>query len=89
MTMTQFLNKHANGEHTVLGYWFEDSDLEGRTDYEILRKCFWLDMNKQDALNAIFSQEKIDEFIEDYTNLSIELKIDTKKILMEVRINDN
>ena len=54
-----------------------------------MRKCFWLDMNKQDALSAIFSQEKIDEFIEDYTNLSIELKIDTKKILMEVRINDN
>lgn len=82
--MTKFLDKHANGEDTILGYWYEDADLEGLTDYEIIHKCVWLDMNKTKALEHIFGAEKVDEFIEDYTNLAIELKIDLKPIIEEV-----
>ena len=84
MTMTEFLNKHANGDNTILGYWFTDDELEGLTDYEIIRKCCWLDMNKTKALEYIFGTEKVDEFIVDYTNLAIELKIDLKPIIEEV-----
>lgn len=84
MTMLEFLNKHANGQNTILGYWFEDNDLEGLTDYEIIRKCVWLDMNKLKALEYIFNQDKIDTFIDDYTNVAFELKIDLTPIIKEV-----
>lgn len=82
--MTKFLDKHANGNDTILGYWYEDADLEGLTDYEIIHKCVYLDMNCVRALEYIFGAEKVDEFIEDYTNLAIELKIELKPIIEEV-----
>ena len=83
-TMLEFLNKHANGELTILGYWYEDTELEGCNDYEIIHKCVWLDMNKTKALEYIFGVDKVDEFINDYTNLAYELKIDLKPIIEEV-----
>ena len=83
-TMLEFLNKHASGQDTILGYWYEDADLEGLTDYEIIHKCVYLDMNKTKALEYIFSDKEVDEFINDYTNLALELKIDLKPIIEEV-----
>lgn len=84
MTMIEFLNKHANGEDTILGYWYEDADLEGLTDYAIIHKCVFLDMNKTKVLESIFGERKVDEFIDDYTALAIELGIDLKPIIEEV-----
>ena len=77
ITMTEFLNKHATNNNTILGYWF-GNDLNGLSDIEILQKCIWLDITKCSILETLFGFEKFEEFCEDYIavvyNLGYEIK---------------
>lgn len=84
MTMIEFLNKHANGDNTILGYWYEDNDLEGLTDYEIIRKCVWLDMRHSNSIVNIFGFDFFEKFVDDYTSVAYQLKIDLEKVIKEV-----
>lgn len=77
MSMQDFLNKHAQGNDTILGYWF-GNDLNGLTDIEILQKCVWLDLTKCNILVTLFGFDKFEEFTDDYiaviNKLGYELK---------------
>lgn len=84
MTMTEFLNKYASEDYTLLTYWFEARDLEGLTDYEILRKCVWLDMRHSNSIVVIFGFDYFERFVDDYQDVAKNLNIDLKQIMAEV-----
>lgn len=83
-TVTELLNKYAKDEYGVLGFWYEDSDLEGLTDYEIIRKCVFLDQRHGNSIINIFGFDTFEQFVDDYTEVANALRIDLVKLIKEV-----